>query len=504
MNILKNISYFGFSTFLSRILGYLRDTLIAVFLGTSAVADALFVAFRIPNTFRSLFAEGSFNSAFIPAYTKQKGSKKNYFANQILNLLIIFILFIVFVIEIFTPEFLFLISPGFKDIDGKFDLAVDLSRITIPFLFFVSISSFLSAILNSKGKFFITAAAPIILNILLILSLVFFNSTPTEIVYASSYALTIAGIIQIIFLFFFAKKYFKINLSFIININDQVKSFFRKLLPSVFASGVNQINILIGTIIASFESGAVSYLYYADRIYQLPLALTGIAIATVILPSLSKEVFKSKLVKVNFIQNRSLELCLFLSLPATVGIFLASEQIISALYGYGFFDTESVMNTSAALLLFGIGLPAFGLIKIYSSFYFARSNTKFPFYLSLFSVILNISISLALFKSYGFIIIPLATSISAWLTVVVYQLNLIKSGYHSFDKLFAIRFIKSVLCTLIMGLILSVLLKYFANYLESKTILKAIILISVVLFSAFIYFLTAYFLKAFRIKDLKV
>ena len=195
---------------------------------------------------------------------------------------------------------------------------------------------------------------------------------------------------------------------------------------------------------------------------------------------------------------------MFLSLPATVGIFLASEQIISALYGYGFFDAESVMNTSVALLLFGIGLPAFGLIKIYSSFYFARSNTKFPFYLSLFSVILNISISLALFKSYGFIIIPLATSISAWLTVVVYQLNLIKSGYHSFDKLFAIRFIKSVLCTLIMGLILSVLLKYFANYLESKTILKAIILISVVLFSAFIYFLTAYFLKAFRIKDLKV
>ncbi|MSP06122.1 MAG: murein biosynthesis integral membrane protein MurJ [Candidatus Fonsibacter sp.] len=504
MNILKNISYFGFSTFLSRILGYLRDTLIAVFLGTSAAADALFVAFRIPNTFRSLFAEGSFNSAFIPAYAKQKGSKKNHFANQVLTLLIIFILFIIFIIEIFTPEFLFLISPGFQDINGKFDLAVDLSRITFPFLFFISISSFLSAILNSKGKFLVAAAAPIILNILLILSLIFFHSSNIEIVYAASYALTIAGIIQVIFLFFFAKKYFKINLSFIVKIDNQVKSFFNKLLPSVFASGVNQINILIGTVIASFESGAVSYLYYADRIYQLPLALTGIAIATIILPSLSKEVFKSKLVKVNFIQNRSLELCLFLSLPATVGIFLASDQIISALYGYGFFDTESVMNTSAALLLFGIGLPAFGLIKIYSSFYFARSNTKFPFYLSLFSVILNISISLVLFKSYGFLIIPLATSISAWFTVVIYQLNLIKSGYHSFDKLFAIRFIKSVLCTLIMALILSVLLKYFSNYLESKSILKAIMLILLVLLSAFIYFLTAYFLKAFRIKDLKV
>ncbi|NCU45547.1 MAG: murein biosynthesis integral membrane protein MurJ, partial [Candidatus Fonsibacter ubiquis] len=344
MNILKNISYFGFSTFLSRILGYLRDTLIAIFLGTSAVADALFVAFRIPNTFRSLFAEGSFNSAFIPAYAKEKGSKKNYFANQILNLLVIFILFIIFIIEIFAAEFLFLISPGFKDIDGKFDLAVDLSRITFPFLLFISISSFLSAILNSNGKFLITAAAPIILNILLILSLVLFHDSHIEIAYASSYALTLAGIIQVIFLFFFAKKYFKLNFGFIININKQVKSFFCKLLPSVFASGVNQINILIGTIIASFESGAVSYLYYADRIYQLPLALTGIAIATVILPSLSKEVFRSKLIKVNFIQNRSLELCLFLSLPATIGIFLAAKQIISALYGYGFFDSESVVN----------------------------------------------------------------------------------------------------------------------------------------------------------------
>ena len=169
-----------------------------------------------------------------------------------------------------------------------------------------------------------------------------------------------------------------------------------------------------------------------------------------------------------------------------------------------FFDSESVINTSSSLLLFGIGLPAFALIKIYSSFYFARGNTKFPFYLSLFSVILNVSISLSLFKNYGFLIIPLATSISAWLTVLIYQFNLIKSGNHSFDKLFIIRFIKSIFCTLFMGLILSFLLNYFSTELESKSVIKAIILISVVLFSAFVYFLTAYFLKAFRIKDLKV
>jgi putative peptidoglycan lipid II flippase len=260
-----------------------------------------------------LFAEGSFNSAFIPAFAKQKGLKKrNYFANQILNLLIFFILFIVFIIEIFAPQFLSIVSPGFQDISGKFDLAVNLSRITFPFLFFISIASFLSAILNSKDKFLVTAAAPIILNILLVITLLFFHDNELQTIYASSYALTIAGIIQVIFLFIFAKKFFKINLSFGVKINSQVKSFFNQLLPSVFASGVNQINILTGTIIASFQSGAVSYLYYADRIYQLPLALTGIAIATVILPRLSKEVFNSKFTKVNFIQNRSLELCLFL------------------------------------------------------------------------------------------------------------------------------------------------------------------------------------------------
>ena len=505
MNILKNISYFGFSTFLSRILGYLRDTLIAVFLGTSAAADAMFVAFRIPNTFRSLFAEGSFNSAFIPAYAKQKGVKKrNYFANQVLNLLIFFILFVVFIIEIFTPQFLSIVSPGFQDISGKFDLAVSLSRITFPFLFFISIASFLSAILNSKDKFLITAAAPIILNILLVITLFFFHDNELQTVYASSYALTIAGIIQVIFLFIFARKFFKLNLSFIVKINSQVKSFFNQLLPSVFASGVNQINILTGTIIASFQSGAVSYLYYADRIYQLPLALTGIAIATVILPRLSKEVFNLKFTKVNFIQNRSLELCLFLSLPATIGIIIASDQVISALYGYGSFTNDSVINTSSALLLFGLGLPAFGLIKIYSSFYFARSNTKFPFYLSLVSVFLNISISLMFFKKYGFLIIPLATSFSAWFTALIYQINLIKLGYHSFDKLFFIRLIKSFLSTIVMGLILCVLLKYFAHYLELKSLLKAGVLISIVLFSALMYFLSAYFLKAFSIKDLRI
>jgi putative peptidoglycan lipid II flippase len=272
----------------------------------------------------------------------------------------------------------------------------------------------------------------------------------------------------------------------------------------VFASGVNQINILVGTIIASFESGAVSYLYYADRIYQLPLALSGIAIATIILPRLSNSIVKSKKNEIYFIQNRSLELCLFLTLPATVGILIASEEIISALYGYGSFTSDNINVTAKALVLFGTGLPAFALIKIYSSFYFARGNTKTPFYFSTFSVLINVFVSLYYFDDYGFLIIPFSTSLASWLAVVLYQSNLSLNNYYKFDNLFFSKILKSLICSGLMGLLLYFMIGYFSDVLSSASYLKPLTLVTVVFLSASIYFFTAYFIKAFRIKDLKL
>ena len=297
MNLIKSTGTFGFYTIISRILGYLRDILIAVFLGTGLIADAFFVAFRIPNTFRRLFAEGTFNAAFVPSYTKElaKGkSKSKEFADQIFNLLFLSLLFLVLIIEVFMPIFVSLIAPGFIGDVKKIELAIILTRITFPFLFFVCLASFFSAILNSHNKFAAASAAPIILNLILITILLFGKLLNDKIVYFLSYGVSLSGLLQVIFLYKFVKKNYSIKFNFNFKINTPVKIFFKKLIPSIFSSGVTQINILVGTIIASFQASAVSYLYYADRIYQINLAIAGIAIGVVILPKLSKYVHLNK------------------------------------------------------------------------------------------------------------------------------------------------------------------------------------------------------------------
>ena len=417
MNLVKSTGTFGFYTIISRLLGYLRDVLIAIFLGTSLLADAFFVAFRIPNTFRRLFAEGTFNAAFVPSYASElvkSKTKSQIFANQVFNLLLLGLFFLVLLIELFMPIFVSLIAPGFTKNTDKIELAITLTRISFPFLMFVSLSSFFGAILNSHNKFAAASAAPIILNIVLISILFFGNYLNDDLIFFLSWGVSIAGLLQFIFLYHFVKKFYVIKLDFKIKITNKVKFFFKKLLPSIFSSGVTQVNILVGTIIASFQSSAVSYLYYADRIYQINLAIAGIAIGVVVLPQLSKHVFLKKKNKIINIQNKALEISMFLSLPASVALFIGSKEIISALFGYGSFDEEAVLNSSKALYYFGFGLPAFAFIKVFSTFFFANNNTKTPFYISVFSVALNICISVYYFKSVGFIIIPIATTISSW------------------------------------------------------------------------------------------
>jgi len=314
MNLIKSTGTFSFFTIISRILGYIRDILIATFFGSGPLADAFFVAFRIPNTFRRLFSEGTFNAAFVPSYASEIANGKEQsekFATNIFSLLILSLFFLVLIIEIFMPLFVFLIAPGFSGNEDKMNLAINLTRITFPFLLFVSLSSFFSAILNSHNRFAIAAAAPIILNIFLISILLYGNILGDMLVYYLSYAVTIAGIAQFLFLYKYVKNFYLPQFSLKILIDEKVKNFFKKLLPSIFSSGVTQINILIGTIIASFQAGAVSYLYYADRIYQINLAIAGIAIGTVILPQLSKYIQNDENEKIIAIQNKALELSLF-------------------------------------------------------------------------------------------------------------------------------------------------------------------------------------------------
>ncbi len=507
MNLIKSTGTFSFFTIISRLLGYLRDILIAIFLGTSHLADVFFVAFRIPNTFRRLFSEGTFNAAFVPIYSSEltKSKKKSLkFSKEVFNLLLLTLLVLVLLAQLFMPFFVSMIAPGFVDNTEKMSIAINLTRITFPFLLLVSLASFFSAILNSHNRFAETAAAPIILNIVLIIILFFSKSFNDELVYYLSFGVTIAGLLQLFFLYHYVKKYFELKFVIKFDLSKKVKIFFKKLLPSIFSSGVTQINILVGTIIASFQANAVSYLYYADRIYQINLAIAGIAIGVVILPQLSKHVIQKNFKKINFLQNKALELSLFLSLPASIALIVSSEEIISALFGYGEFNQVSVNNSAKALYYFSLGLPAYAMIKVFSNFFFSHQDTKTPFYISFISVLINILISVYFFEEIGFIIIPIATSISSWFNLIVLFLVVKKRDWFYFNDIFINRFFKIILSSVLMGALYKFLIEIFSRQLSFDYSLKSFYLILSVIIGLSFYLVISYFIKAFKLEDIKL
>ena len=505
MNLIKSTSTFSFFVLISRILGYFRDVLIAIYLGSGPIADAFFVAFRIPNTFRRLFSEGTFNSAFVPSYMTElnKGKRSaELFAGNIFNFLSLILLFLILIIEIFMPWFVFLIAPGFSENTDKLDITINLTRITFPFLFFVSLSSFFGAILNSHNRFAAASAAPIILNIFLIATLFFANYLKDDLVIYLSYAVTISGIVQLLFLIYHTRKIFFPKISLNINYNKKIKFFFKKLVPSIFSSGITQINILVGTIIASFQASAVSYLYYADRIYQINLAIAGIAIGTVLLPKLSKYVEEKNEKKIKIIQNKSLELSLFLSLPATLALLISSEQITSALFGYGSFDPISVKNSASALYFFSFGLPAFALIKVFSSYVFARHNSKTPFLFSVYSVTVNITLSVYFFDDFGFIIIPIATTISSWFNALLLFIFIIRKNYFEFERSFIFSWLKITLNSIVTSLIFYQMIFYFKDFLSYESGYKFVTIILLVIITIIFYIALSIITKAFKISDI--
>ncbi len=506
MNLLSSATIFSFFTLISRVLGYIRDILIAIFLGASIFADAFFVAFRLPNTFRRLFAEGTFNAAFIPSYNTAKLKNKKtgkVFADDVLNTLFLILLIIITIAEIFTPYLVYFIAPGFIGDEIKFRLAVEFTRITFPFLLFVSLSSFFSGILNSYNKFAAAAAAPIILNVILIISILFSYYFELNTAKQLSYGVTIAGISQLIFLIYFTYKFYKPKIKLGLKISNRVKFFYKKLLPSIFSSGVTQINILVGTIIASFQSGAVSYLYYADRVYQINLAIAGIAVGTVSLPVLSKA-FKSKNhSKVARIQNKAIQLSLLLSIPASLGLVIASDEIVNGLFGYGSFSPKDVEITANALMFFGYGVVAFALVKILSNFFFARDNTKTPFYISTFIVFLNVSISFSFFNQIGFLIIPIATSISTWIGVLIFIYFLKKKNYLLLrDELLNTTY-KIIISTIFMCFVLIFALEKYSSNLDYSYAYKSIYLFIIIGFVGIVYLLSCYLLGILKIKNYK-
>ncbi len=492
-------------TLLSRILGFVRDILMASVLGTGLAADAFFAAFRFPNLFRRIFAEGAFNAAFIPMFAQvleKKGEEEaRLLAGRIISWLAVVLLVLTILAEIFMPSLMRLFVPGFVENKEKFEFSVLLTRICFPYLMAMSLMAAYGAILNGMGKFLAAAFAPVMLNIIMIgflIVLVFFSATdPKNASFWLAIAIFIGGIAQFALVYWAVKK-MGMSPKFVRpRLDKDVKKFWFLALPVILSGGVTQINLFIGTIIASTAGGAISILYYADRLYQLPLGLIGIAIGVVLLPELSRHLKGGRDELAQKSMDQSMHFALLLTLPATAGLIALAHPIISTLFERGVFDAQATILTSNALVAFSFGLPAFVLIKLFQPGFFARSDTKTPTYFAIISVVINITLSLVLFPILQHVGIAIATTIAAWSNLILLSITLFKRGHfkvskHHFYEYLKIIFISIALTALLLGLAF-----IFDQYLSRQNgfLLQAVALGGVISFGMGLYFIAIHFSK---------
>ena len=459
MKLFKSFATVGGFTLASRVLGFVRDILIAAVLGTGPVAEAFVVAFRFPNLFRRLFAEGAFNSAFVPLFAKRlegEGREEaKLFAEQAMAVLIFALIVVTALVEIFMPFLMHGMAAGFAKAPDKFNLAVLLTRITMPYLLFVSLLALYSGILNAFHKFAAAAAAPVILNIVFIAALAGMavlkmgNTQQAGVVLA--WAVSIGGLLQLFAVLVAAKKIgmaLKLRLP---RLTPGVRRLLKLGIPGVISGGIVQINIVIGTLIASMQDQAVAWLYYADRLYQLPLGVVGIAIGVVLLPDISRLLRAGNDVAAHDSQNRSMEYSLLLTLPAAVALAVVPQPLIQVLFERGHFALHDTQMVAMALMAFAFGLPAFVLTKVFQPGFFAREDTKTPMRYAVVSMVANILFSLALFPFMGHMGIAVATTLAGWLNAGLLWGTLRKRGHYALDAGARRSIPRMVLASLVMG-----------------------------------------------------
>lgn len=460
MSLIKNTCNVGFWTLISRFLGYVRDAVVAFYLGAGVINDAFIIAFRLPNLFRTIFGEGAFSAAFVPIFSKvlhKEGQvAAERFAAQVqLALVCILVLFSLIMI-VFMPEVMLLTAYGYADSPEVLQLATALGRITFPYIIFVSFMAFYGGILNSVGKFFAFASAPIILNIVQIFAILLAPGGEAA-GYALSYGAIIAGILEMLWAMLFS---YKAGFRFCMikpSADSQLRVLLRKMGPGIIGSSITQVNVWVGTIIATFIPAGVSYLYYADRVYHLPLALIGTAMGTVLLASLSKHIASGDRLAAMRMQNQAIEFCMFLTLPAAFGICLLSHGIIDLLFGRGEFNSTAVAETAKALLVFSIGLPAFVLTKIFTNSFFAEGDTKTPVKIAFLALLINVSLSWFLLPQLRHVSIAVGAVVSAWFTVFMLGALLVKHQQLKFHRATLVHIFKMLLaCICMSGVVLMI------------------------------------------------
>ena len=485
MSLFKSIAAFGGTTIISRVTGFVRDMLLATVLGAGAVSDAFFVGFKLPNLFRSLFAEGAFNSAFVPlaAAKFQKDREKAIkFSSDTLSALVFFLAIFIILFEIFMPYVMFAIAPGFVDNPEKMEMATKLARIMFPFLLFVSVVSFQSGVLNSVGKFATAAAAPIILNLVMIIAI--FIPISIDRAETIAYSVTFAGILEVLWLVYFLKKE-NIHIRFSLQIfsilkKKDIKTLFKRMGPGIMGSGIYQINVVVSTIISSLiGTGAISWLYYAGRIQQLPLGIVGAAIGVALLPILSKHLENNETNEAFKTQNKAIEYGAILSIPAMIALIVLAEPITNILFERGKFTPEDTKMTYKAIIAFALSLPFFVAVKALSQSFFARGDTKTPVKYGFISFIVNIVLSFALMYPFGHVGIALASTFSAIVSCYQYYFGLKKRGFWHLEPLLKKQILKIIFCSITMGAVIKIteiaLNLHLTNWLAKPLLAKLFI-----------------------------
>jgi len=419
--VIKAASVVGAATMVSRVTGFVRDIFIAAMLGAGPLAEIFVIAFRLPNLFRRLFAEGAFNAAFVPLFSQRLEGDglpaALEFAGRILSVLLAFLTAFTLLSMVFMPGLVLAIAQGFAADADKFDQTVHYARIAFPYLFFISLLSLFAGVLNATGRFLAAAFAPVLLNLVLIgaaLASLMTSGAPLDYLI---WGVSLAGFVQFVLVVVAAQSAgLKVPLR-VPRMDPDTRRFFTLVVPGILAAGIGQINLLIGTSIATGQAGAAAWLYYADRLYQLPMGVIGVALAVALLPDLTGRIARADFAGARSSQDLAVTLAMLLTLPAAFGLYVLADPIINVLFERGAFTSADTGATASALRYFCIGLPAFVLVRALQPSFFARQDTRSPMIDGAVGVLANVTVSLALFSQMGHLAIALATAVAGWLTL---------------------------------------------------------------------------------------
>ncbi len=510
-SIMRGFKQVGFFTGISRILGLIRDILFALVLGAGAASDAFLVAFKLPNLFRRITAEGALTNVFLPAYEKEIADKNKktalHLVTEIQILIVLSLSTLVIIFEIAMPLIIQILAPGFKSSADRLLAAVFLARITMPYLVMISLVALWAALLNTHRLFWPGAVAPLLLNLCLIFGATFVFFTAGDLTEATILSLTtplaisvvVAGLLQLVFLKLVLVRYRLSPVWKWSGFSNAGSKMWRSFVPAAFSAGSVQINIFVDMILASLlPVGAISWLYYGDRITQLPLGIIGIALGTALLPHLSRLYTNGEKQEMSKSLNNSLYLGSFFTLPAATALLLLSPIIISGVFGYGAFDDVDVSATASALIAYAVGLPAFVAQKLFQSVFYASNRLSLVLRISFGTVIANIILSFILMQFLGHVGLALGTSVAIWLGVLFQAYLLFRDEYLKISRF--LKFLPIAISCVVMGAVLKLLEKF----LMAIEILDIYVLIILVISGLTVYFSIASwigFLPSGLIKD---